>query len=502
MSDDEKNAPDKEHGVQAPPAIPLHEEPAAKTTKWGIPKRYVLLAMTWLGFINIYSMRVNLNVAIVGMVNDQTISKGRLHFIKKAEFNWDSALQGLVLGSFFYGYWVLQIPGAWLAMRIGGTRVFGYGVFVTSLLALLTPVATRYSVWGLVGVRIFQGLFLGVTFPCNHAIWSKWAPPFERSTLITISIAGCPFGNIVAIPLTGLLSKYGFDGGWPSVFYCFGTSGIIWYCCWELVVHESPATHPTISKEERELIENSIASSDNKAQFEGLPWHHILRCKAVWAIVIGHFGACWGYYTLFTGMPTYFKDVLDFDIEQTGFLAACPYLFKALLAPLGGILADYLIKHNILRIGTVRVIFYAVGCLLAGVFIVATSYATTRHMCVIFLVLGVGFSGLNAIGYAVNHLDIAPQYAGVLMGLTNTFASTPGFISPQITGIVTKHKKQEEWRIVFWITMIVYVVAVIGYSALCSGYRQPWAGGRDQVELSEKERDEENGKKGHRDILQ
>ena len=36
----------------------------------------------------------------------------------------------------------------------------------------------------------------------------------------------------------------------------------------------------------------------------------------MWAIIFGHFGACWGYYTLFTGMPTYFKDVLHFDIEQ------------------------------------------------------------------------------------------------------------------------------------------------------------------------------------------
>lgn len=54
-------------------------------------------------------------------------------------------------------------------------------------------------------------------------------------------------------------------------------------------------------------------------QFEHLPWSDILRSPAVWAIVFGHFGACWGYYTLFTGMPTYFKDVLDFDIEQVGF---------------------------------------------------------------------------------------------------------------------------------------------------------------------------------------
>ena len=80
------------------------------------------------------------------------------------------------------------------------------------------------------------------------------------------------------------------------------------------------------------------------------------------------------------------------------------------------------------------------GCLLAGVFIVATGYTQQPRTSVIFLILGVGFSGLNAIGYAVNHLDIAPPFAGILMGLTNTFASTPGFISPQITGFVTSHK--------------------------------------------------------------
>ena len=38
--------------------------------------------------------------------------------------------------------------------------MFGYGVLLTSLLALLTPIAARYHVMALLGVRIFQGLFL------------------------------------------------------------------------------------------------------------------------------------------------------------------------------------------------------------------------------------------------------------------------------------------------------------------------------------------------------
>ena len=33
---------------------------------------------------------------------------------------------------------------------------------------------------------------------------------------------GCSAGTVITMPLTGLLTKYGFDGGWPSVFYSFG----------------------------------------------------------------------------------------------------------------------------------------------------------------------------------------------------------------------------------------------------------------------------------------
>ena len=75
-------------------------------------------------------------------------------------------------------------------MKLGGTRIFGYGTLLASLLALITPVAARYHVYALAGVRIAQGLFLGVTFPCVIAIWAKWSPPLERSTMVTMAIAG------------------------------------------------------------------------------------------------------------------------------------------------------------------------------------------------------------------------------------------------------------------------------------------------------------------------
>lgn len=55
--------------------------------EFSFPKRYILVIMTFLGFMNMYALRVNLNVAIGAMVNNHTIQqKGytvirvRIHF--------------------------------------------------------------------------------------------------------------------------------------------------------------------------------------------------------------------------------------------------------------------------------------------------------------------------------------------------------------------------------------------------------------------------------------
>ena len=67
-------------------------------------------------------------------------------------------LAGIVLGSFFYGYILTQIPGGWIATRYGGKVVFGVGVLTTTVLTLVTPLAARLSVWALVVVRILEGI--------------------------------------------------------------------------------------------------------------------------------------------------------------------------------------------------------------------------------------------------------------------------------------------------------------------------------------------------------
>ncbi|XP_023222826.1 sialin-like [Centruroides sculpturatus] len=66
-------------------------------------------------------------------------------------------------------------------------------------------------------------------------------------------------------------------------------------------------------------------------------------------------------------------------------------------------------------------------------------------------------------------------FAGVLMGISNCFATIPGIVSPTITGQITTQKTQEEWKTVFFIAAGIYFVGAIFYGLFASGEKQNWA---------------------------
>lgn len=45
-----------------------------------------------------------------------------------------------------------------------------------------------------------------------------------------------------------------------------------------------------------------------------------------------------------------------------------------------------------------------------------------------------------AVGFNVNHLDIAPRYASILMGISNGVGTLSGMVCPLIVGAMTKNK--------------------------------------------------------------
>ena len=60
-------------------------------------------------------------------------------------------------------------------------------------------------------------------------------------------------------------------------------------------------------------------------------------------------------------------------------------------------------------------------------------------MTLFLSILGIDIMNL-ILGFNVNHLDIAPRYASILMGMSNGVGTLAGMFCPIVTEQLTKHK--------------------------------------------------------------
>lgn len=84
---------------------------------------------------------------------------------------------------------------------------------------------------------------------------------------------------------SGLLAEYGFAGGWPSIFYVFGTIGIVWCVFFLWTCREDPQSHDTIDEDERKYIVNQLWGSE-KMSSPPIPWRSILTSMPFFAILL------------------------------------------------------------------------------------------------------------------------------------------------------------------------------------------------------------------------
>ncbi|XP_023610046.1 sialin isoform X4 [Myotis lucifugus] len=419
--------------------------------------RYNLAVLAFFGFFILYALRVNLSVALVDMVDSNTTLANNRTSKECAEhsasmkvthnhtgkrYKWDAETQGWILGSFFYGYIITQIPGGYVASKVGGKLLLGFGILGTAVFTLFTPIAADIGVGALIALRALEGLGEGVTFPAMHAMWSSWAPPLERSKLLSISYAG-----IV---------------------------GIIWFVLWIWLVSNTPETHKTISHQEKEYILSSL--KNQLSSQKSVPWIPMLKSLPLWAIVVAHFSYNWTFYTLLTLLPTYMKEILRFNVQENGILSAVPYFGCWLCMLMSGQAADHLrAKWNFSTV-CVRKFFSLIGMIGPAVFLVAAGFIGCDYsLAVAFLTISTTLGGFCSSGFSINHLDIAPSYAGILLGITNSFATIPGMIGPVIAKSLTPENTIREWQTVFWIAAAINVFGAIFFTLFGKGEVQNWA---------------------------
>ena len=424
-------------------AIELESVVAARPPGW--PRRFTMVLFFFTCALILYIDRVNISVVAP---------------ILMTEFGWDPAVTGTILSAFFVGYLLTQLPGGWLADRFGGKAIIGFAVVWWSLATFITPFA--YAVPLMIAARIGLGIGEGVTPPALHSMTARWIPAHERSRVIAFNVTGVYVGIMAAFLLSVWIVTH---WGWSWVFYSFGLLGLLWALLWYFLVTSWPEEHPTISPAELAYIQQDLPEV---APVEAIPWRLFFSSSAFWALVVGQFCTLWTWYMFLTWLPIYLVKARGFSLEEMGVYAMLPYLAMLLAANGAGWIADGLIRRGVsitlVRKGFQSLCFVgSAGCLLL------LSATTSQWLALLYIALGLGAVATSAAGFLVNHLDIGPRYAGVLMGIANTVGTIPGILAPATTGFIIQFTGS--WELVFYLAAGISGVGTLIWLLFATGER-------------------------------
>jgi ACS family D-galactonate transporter-like MFS transporter len=108
-----------------------------------------------------------------------------------SDVGYSSIQQASLLGAFFPGYLLTQLPAGWLAQRFGAKLVLSLNMFGTAVLYSLLPMAARSSSSTLpvAGLLTTMGLCQGGLIPAEAAINREWLTgmdPTGRAWMIRV----------------------------------------------------------------------------------------------------------------------------------------------------------------------------------------------------------------------------------------------------------------------------------------------------------------------------
>ncbi|HEY4297411.1 MAG TPA: MFS transporter [Paraburkholderia sp.] len=339
------------------------------------------------------------------------------------DLDLDIKVVGALLSAFFWGYVLTQVPGGWLAQRVGPTRVIATALVVTGITACLTGVVADLK--ALLAVRVVMGIAEGVIWPSLAILFIRWFPGGERSRAVSAAQYAMPISSVVMAPLAGWMIDVLH---WRHMFILQGIPAIVAGIVFVIWISDDPATDKWIGEPERAFIlRHRDQGTSTNASFGNL-----LSRPAIW--LLGLASHCWIMVIFSFGlwMPSLIKQFVHQGYSITGALTAIPFLFGAISMYFNARLSD--------SARCSRGWFVAVPVTVAALALFAQHFGPSSLSWTIgmFAIAGAGlYSGAGTWwSWAISMFP--RNQAGPAIGLMNIFASCGGIIGPMAVGYAAK----------------------------------------------------------------
>src|ERR1700719_2113192 len=332
-----------------------------------------ILSQTWMGFTTMdladNSHRLRWSIVSLlfaaSLINylDRAAISFALPFISR-DFHLTSQGKGLLLSSFFWSYALMQIPIGWCADRFNLRWLYALAFTIWSFAQGLTGLSSIVS--ALLAFRILLGVGESIYLPGGTKIVSLLFAPKQRG----LPSGLFDFGTRTGLVLEGILVPWLLVRfGWRRTFLILGFTALVWIAPWFWVFP-------------RRLRAVSTSASIDLA---GRSVGRSLLNRNLLGICLGFFCFDYYWYVLVTWLPDYLLTVRQLSIVQAGFYASLVFFTFGVSEPMGGWIADSLIRRGWdetrTRKGIVTFAFFM------GLFLIAAMRASDTGTAIWLLIL-------------------------------------------------------------------------------------------------------------------
>jgi len=359
--------------------------------------------------------RTNISIAGVGL--------GQEYGLTKVQLGW-------VFSAFLVGYAGFQIPGGWLAVRMGPRRVLTFGVLwwgvFTALTAVVPPTASN-ALTLLILVRLGLGMGESVVYPAANQFVARWVPVQERGKANGWIFAGVGAGAGLTPPLlNAIIESY----GWRASFWFCAIVGCIVGFVWYLAARDRPEDHPRVSDTELAHIRAGLDAS-KPAVRPAIPWRRIFSSRDVWALTVSYFTFGYVVWIFFSWFFIYLAEARGLNLKTSALYSMLPFIAMTVCCLLGGVINDAVVKRHGLRLG--RCGLPVIALLVTAIFLVFGAMAESAGMATVILAGGAGAIYLAQSAYWSVTADFAGAHSGVVSGVMNMGCQVGGAITASLT---------------------------------------------------------------------
>jgi ACS family tartrate transporter-like MFS transporter len=375
---------------------------------------------------------------MIAYIDRQNIAVAKLTMTKDLP-GFDNAVIGFGAGVFFWGYFLLEIPGTLMVERWSARKwicriMVSWGLMAALTAAVQTP--TQFYV-----VRFLLGLAEAGFFPGIIVYLTHWFPSRDRARALATFLIATPVAQIVSPKISYALLKIGSDAanpevlgmsGWQWVFVFWGIPAVILGFVVLFCLTDRPRQAKWLTTEESEALEAELERERAETrQGKKMSLLDALSHPKVLILALIYFCTVTCSYGIEFFMPSILKDWYDMDLNKVTWLIMIP----PFVAMLGQLVAGHSSDHFQERR------WHAIVPILMGAAALGLMPLTQGNLVLTMVCLMLAFAGFKSYMpafWSFPNLFLTGTAAAGSIGLINSIGNLGGFLGPTVLGFVEK----------------------------------------------------------------